>query len=356
MNNDAFQKLVRERAVGKSTKEIARTAVEDEWHTKNKKRRRGEDSSDDSGEDEQQQAKSKKEHRPLFRPSQANQRETLLDEEAYRDRAKERREGKEVDNATPKVSSTDQKTDASARVPRKGLDLTLARQAKQELQAHNDHEWESSIKKVVVEVKALPSMEEAKELLKPFLLHGGNNDSSLSSYYPTLRSGMVEYLAKLAELTMDNRRRPKKVNCGVAGKALQRSRLAMAMDGHPSDYRRAWELPREILNPNYADQYTSSNNSHRLGTDLIQSIDRVMKSNRWSKVVEVTIPHSTKRESSEESNKVIVKQSGPAPAKKEESDNDDDDDIFGGLDNYVPPKPKTSEGKESEETNNNTEE
>jgi hypothetical protein len=93
--------------------------------------------------------------------------------------------------------------------------MALARQAKQELQAHNDHKKESSSKKGVVKVKALPSREEAKELLKLFLLHGGNYYSLLSLYYPTLGSGMVKNLAKLGELTIDNHCQPKKVNCGV---------------------------------------------------------------------------------------------------------------------------------------------
>jgi hypothetical protein len=54
MNNDAFQKLVRERATEKSSKEIAREAVEQEFrqHKRKRKRRRGAGGSSDEDDDD----------------------------------------------------------------------------------------------------------------------------------------------------------------------------------------------------------------------------------------------------------------------------------------------------------------
>ena len=82
MNNDAFRDLVRKRVEPKSTREIAREAVQAEFR---RKRRRGGDSSD---EDDSRYNKQKK-HKERV------QEEEFNDDSTYRDRAKERRDGKQ---------------------------------------------------------------------------------------------------------------------------------------------------------------------------------------------------------------------------------------------------------------------
>jgi hypothetical protein len=86
---------------------------------------------------------------------------------------------------------------------------------------------------------------------------------------------MVEYLAKLAELTMDNRRRPKKISCAVA-----RQGPATVAAGHGdgrASLRLSTGLGTSTGNPQtqtMPTNTTTKNNGHRLiGNDTTHSID-----------------------------------------------------------------------------------
>jgi hypothetical protein len=92
MDNDAFRALVQERAKIKSTKEIAREAVEDEYRKRKKRKRGGSSSEESDGSDTDQDEL----HRDLLTPVVA-QKKIQSNESKYRDRAKERREGKNLD-------------------------------------------------------------------------------------------------------------------------------------------------------------------------------------------------------------------------------------------------------------------
>jgi hypothetical protein len=107
MNNDAFRDLVQQG--GKTTKEIAREAVEKEFQFKKKRRRRGGassgdvDSSDDDDGDKNDKDRNKR-NKAAQQEQQSHpydnddqQRTTHPDNNnnsKYRDRARERREGK----------------------------------------------------------------------------------------------------------------------------------------------------------------------------------------------------------------------------------------------------------------------
>jgi hypothetical protein len=109
MNNDAFQKLVRERATEKSSKEIAREAVEQEFRQdkRKRKRRRGAGgSSDEDGDgsdsdiDDDHKQKKEEEQKEQQQQEDRSKKGAGKKEKAsskYRDRAKERREGDNID-------------------------------------------------------------------------------------------------------------------------------------------------------------------------------------------------------------------------------------------------------------------
>ena len=90
MDNDAFRKLVN---TTKSTKEIAREAVEQEF----KRKRKDADSSDDEADDSQDDAgNTRKQEGADTTATQKRSTKKKKEDEAsllYRDRAKERREG-----------------------------------------------------------------------------------------------------------------------------------------------------------------------------------------------------------------------------------------------------------------------
>lgn len=342
MNNDAFQKMVRERAGGKSTKEIARQAVEAEFQRKKKRGRRGggrnQDYDSDSDDDNQKnhgrdkkKNKSESSDRPelLLRPQQVKG-DDGLDESQYRDRAKERREGTTIKSEN--LGTEDSEMDLVVPSSKKGLDFSLLKHQKEEREQDTE---EIDIYKLQV---SLPTMEEARKSLQEFL-----EDPDM---YTNLLPGLSEYLTQFA-LSFDENRPPiENIVCGVAGRNLQRSRLAMSMEAYPSNHARAWEIPREMVNP-------SANPDKReinfLDTGLLRSIDNLFAKNSQRPAVpppQTSVSAtSTKRKSNHSAggkSKAVEKESVNDNIKADDSD-DDDDDIFGGLEEYVPPKPKESE-------------
>lgn len=342
MNNDAFQKMVRERAGGKSTKEIAREAVEAEFQRKRKRGGRGgsrnqdyDSDSDDEGNNKHSRGKKNKVESSalLIRPQQvkgkANDDSGNADDSTYRDRAKERREGTTVKPET--ATSDDTEMDLIALSNKKGLDFSLLKNAKQELDKQ-----EPDFSSLTI---SLPTFAEALLALKDFR---ADPDS-----YPTLHSGVSGYLVHLAS-TFEQIRPPiESVVCGVAGRNLQRSRLAMSMEAYPSNHSRAWEAPREMSNPSAT---TDKREINFLDNSLLRSIDYY-----FSGITQRTAAKpqtssrskafpATKAESSNVTDTVADEnplEKGPEQQKDTGSDSqDDDDDIFGGLDDYVPPKPK----------------
>jgi hypothetical protein len=336
MNNDAFKALVRDRAKVKSTKQIAREAVEDEDIRRTKKRKKGGggggDSSEEEDDDDDRRGPPKKEdfrHSQMLLPRSVAQED---DEESskYRDRAKERREGKKerregkIDAAADAAADAEETKDDEIPL-QKGLDLNLARKIKKGLRKNGDSESSSAKPDGVVAavVKSLPTMEQAKDVLRNFV-EGKSSTVKIGS-------ALSDYLHRLADESSSNNKTVI-IKCGVAGRTILRSRLALSLDGHPSDYIRAWEIPREITHPNPKyDQY----NKPRLGMELIAQIDGVLqpKGRSWrkeesndSKVLEMALP--------------VSKSAADEGLKDDGGDDDSDGDIFGGLDDYVPTAPK----------------
>ena len=307
MDNDAFKTLVRNRAQIKSTKQIAREAVEAEERRKKKKRKRGGggDSSSEEEEEDRRRAKTK-DDRPQFMPRSVPTALQLSTN--YRDRAKERREGR-------REKEDDFTEGASDEVSREnGLDLLMAREIKGALQKTDKV---GSLKSGVPVTKNIPTVEEAYEILR----NATNGKLSIE-----LGTSLSDYIHKLVQSSEEPS--PKQIRCGIPGKSIQRSLLVFALDGNPSDYVRAWEIPREATNPN--PNYERYNKA-RLDVDLIAQIAKSLRRQRrdWAREDQ----HAT--EASDRGHDYTA-------AGGDNENQSDDDDIFGGLDEYVPPAPKKS--------------
>jgi hypothetical protein len=327
MNNQAFADLVRKRATV-NTKEIARKAVEDDWKRSKKRRRKGGDSSDEEGDDEQQRSKRKNDI-----DNSKQEEEERLEElaELYRDRAKERRDGRL--SAGKNAANTG--TTATTEHPRKAeLNLSLARQLRKEfLQRQTAFETSTEKKedpkekkKFAVVFQTIPKLQEATKILQDFV--STSNDDMEERVNDNI---MVEYVQKLLHQVEDFRPQPQTITAGNAAKYLQRSRLVLTLDDRPSNIKRSWEVPREVTHP--TDQF--ENQAQHLDLELIQKIEHalpkfVQRSNKKDK-------EKTNRSDEPSNNKRAASQEG---------DQEDDDDIFGGLGDYEPPAP-TKEDKEN---------
>lgn len=361
MNNEGFQKMVRDRT---STKAFARAAVEAEFKRKKKKRKRGgsdddylSDSDDERGKDrrrgaaakshntKEEQESDKASSHLMFRPQQVKETSEQGGESKYRDRAKERRENIQPVQDDGLFDELLTKSDMSdSGLKSKGLDLTLVRKAKQEL-AKDDtptaaaaaaagESFEGETASGDATTSRLPTKEEATLAILKF----AQNPSMI----PSLSTGLYEYLTLYAELlTMRSANFSKtasSVACGRAGKVVQQTRLAFAMDGQPSDRLRAWEIPRPLVNSATKDYSPIP----VVNDQLLQSIDEFCQRRSRNRAYKATFPNRSLLQTTEPP---VDKKIDPLLQEKKQdnmgvdkSDDDDDDDIFGGLDDYIPPK------------------
>jgi hypothetical protein len=304
MNNDGFADLVRKQSTISSTKAIARKAVEEEWKRNKKKRGRGKSSSDEESDEEE-------------RPWRKNKVEDEDADDAvelsadYRDRAKERREGKPSGGPTQEDDSM-QLQDNHHILPAKGLDVSLARKMREDMKRDNDSEQKEDDGPAFF--TTLPTLEEATKVMQQAV----TLENQVSS---TMSSTMVEYVQKVLDQTLGTQ--PKNIKCSLAGKHIQRSRLALALDGCPTDLKRSWEAPREVT-------HTSTfHDSQRLDMELIERIDKALPLKRYVLDNKVTRNENSLGQ-------------GAVPAEEkisslEEREQEDNDDIFGDLEDYVAP-------------------
>jgi hypothetical protein len=324
MDNDAFKKLVRERAKEKSTKEIAREAVEDEFKLKKKRRRDG-----DSSSDEQSDSKDLK-RRDDTGLTDARRKQNSLEEEAvskYRDRARERREGsnqdyKQSENLLQGVASAAGDEGAALGASAlskylggdedhthlvKGLDVVLARKVKREMKG----------------AKPGPEREHPRmghpEASK-FMEKGPQARDSLQRLTADASKSEIGYELKEYILQVGQHKGEAEKQCSTAGITIQHSTLAFSIDG-PFDLARAWEVPREShgIPRNDADQ--TETRATPLDNLLLERVESVLGAN-------------TKDNSKAETNETTVE-----TEPTQSSPNESDDDIFGdtGDGDYVPP-------------------
>ena len=349
MDNAAFRKLVADRTRPKSTKEIAREAVEDEFKRKGRDTKRGRrdgyDSDSDGGGDE-------KKKKGKYGKHQQDEEDELYTQEKkkkqkqqdlYRDRAKERREGNENEYASSskllqdiQQAAAEGDTDAATLSKYlggdeahthlvKGLDVALARKIKREmgkaferktLGPKNDVE-EEDLEKVLVNAQQLSRKPETKfvkniEEAKAFLL----------SCQPSTPLGkcVLAYLhsAHRAQHRQDL------VDISAAGLALHRTSTIFSTLSDPLNVLTAWEIPQEVTQAAVND---ANANQRRipLNQELIQQIQEAL-GRKERKVTPVK-------------SKLVLE----APVS---NSNSDDDDIFADAGRYVPPtKPSAAAGQ-----------
>jgi hypothetical protein len=387
MDNRAFKELVHRQGRGPSTKEVARRAVEEEEIRKRRKRgggggrRRGggggyQSSSDEDDDDSAGQRKPK---RPKDEPSadaagddhKQKQKQDLASR--YRDRARERREGADGTKAGP---DGDEKKKGDGGdgddgdpyehliVPhnKKGLDLALIRRERKGRQALTaapaaggasapscDDDGGASI------VKVLPDMAQAEQTLRDYVasLSQENSTVHVSTDLP-----LREYVRGQLLWVVDwkDPSRLDAVTCGTAGNTLQHTDYWMAIDGHPSDSARAWEVPRQVTRSavrEAGDSETGARSVLMTGA-LLGQVDQVFQARR--RLLEA-MRQSTKgggilpvAQSADEGRKEprgVDKSLSSAQERKDvgrktadpsnsAADDDDDDDIFGGIGEYAP--------------------
>jgi hypothetical protein len=197
MDNAAFTALVRGRAQGKTSKVIAREAVEEEFRRRKKKRRRGDGedylSSEEEGADGDDNRKSKSQRFDTKNDwdisgngGVGGTEGTEEGESKYRDRAKERRDGKhqqqQLQSNFPPTRRTNGEDgedgdDPDGIVPsnaKKGLDLELVRQMKREIHYGSTSATSAS-------ANAITNKQNSKamrSILRPKGYHDANDDDN----------------------------------------------------------------------------------------------------------------------------------------------------------------------------------
>ena len=372
MNNNAFKDLVRARIGSTSSKAIARKAVEEEF--RKKKRRRPGGGGDLSSSDEEDDYESSHKKKGKRQQEDENEKKDGDDAEAiqkdlstrYRDRAKERREGKLSATST----STDETTAATAADPGasnsllivphniKGLDLALVRKERLELRTKSggenrksttattiDNEGKESTSKIKsideTRVKMPTTLDQATRILQDFLAtdNGRNTNDSYNeddSLPVILSNGLVEYLSEIVSwktLDISTWEGGPTDSKAVASKSLQYTKFALAIDGSPSDPMRAWEIPRQYTQGGGSGGVASS--SGLLPTDVMNKINTVFR--KQNSIREEMMERQT---SKARWTRIDLKKDTPTPAGKDNyndlnagaDDDESDDDMFGGLD------------------------
>jgi hypothetical protein len=309
MNNDAFQNLVRERSNVKSSKEIAREAVQEEFRKRRGRQQQqqqrrgggggGSEDDDDVGSSDEEGGGRRQQKRQLDKRSKSNRNDEEDDKQkdnkdAYRDRAKERRE--------TSAGITQNKEGVVV----KGLDLNLARSVKKQTYVRG-----TDFRKE--EAAFVQSRQEALQFISSA---SSSSTTTTAPFKSELGKEMLEYLR--STFLKDCSDKTKTISVTPAGTAIQQSVLTFSILANPGDTARAWEVPRE--------QTYASIDCRRLYEKatpccsnllVLESMEKALTRNR----------HDQK--------KAVVKKTKPRQKDEDDSD-DDDDDIFGDVGEYDP--------------------
>ena len=362
MDNDAFKALVRSKV--KSTKDIAREAVEEAFQHKRKRnqkrnkrgnqRKKGRNDDYDDDDDDQDNYSSSESEPEDRRPKRGDgkddngdEREDDIDGELnddshqfmpsavrkkkqprYRDRAKERREGKNDDykdsqNLLQKVTGQDNDNHRGSAVNAegaedtamdqaelskylggdeahthlvKGLDVALARSVRKEMEPVNQQREEGDEsddgdenRLALEDLKPIQTTKEAWSILRQ---HASANDDASRSADLKKQSILNYYLQ-----THPRRKQKQKAEASAtkntcvavssAGSALQRTQLVFAVDWHPTNLARSWEVPVEKSQAAASLQPSALSKVSPLPSELILAMQE--KQNRkWHAVVTAT--------------------------------------------------------------------
>ena len=318
MNNDAFRKLVVDRAGIKSTKDIARQAVTEEFQQqrrrhggkgKRRRRKRGNNDDDDDlySSDEEEETANSESH-----PKKSKKGQTIDDEETnhdndnddidaplsaplYRDRAKERREGKQSKYMDPF-----------------------------EEYGRLTNVQKTSKKSTTQSVDILP---ETVNQAKTYLKANDNKTHSLSALGKTIweywqREGLQLQLDdEKGEPTMANTHSTHHSYLVVSTSLFQ---------SHPSNRLRSWEIPR--TQQTVSSTPSSYQHQHRpLASPFsIEWLDKI----HTTLFTKQRLKHHV-----QESHAILTNDKSSKQKSTTTNDNDsgsEDDDIFGNVGDYQP--------------------
>mmetsp|Transcript_11209 Transcript_11209/g.16449 ORF Transcript_11209/g.16449 Transcript_11209/m.16449 type:complete len:419 (-) Transcript_11209:98-1354(-) len=312
MNNEAFRDLVR----GKSTKEIAREAVEDEFRRKEKRKRRVDDcSSDDDNTQGKQPHKKKKKEDRQFEKEDKTEQDTFQYSKQYRDRAKERREGKNLkslemgDSVLMKYPFGG--CDTTTHIT-KGLDVTLARKVKQETLNNSsiDSTRKTQKKKKAEAMKKdldtkFTSVSDARKWIK---------EHSIDDVESSLGKSILSFLQE-SFLSLPG----KELSITPLGLAIQRSTVTFSMCANASDRQSIWMIPQEQASMVHEKQGKNETSLMDLDSIILSRIVHAFE----NKSDNPSLPKKEKVES-------LTMNS------HSKSEGSDSDDIFDDVGDYVP--------------------
>lgn len=266
MDNDAFRALV-EQSKPKSTKQIAREAVEEEFKSNIRLKRAkagGYSSSDEDSADDNRRRKTDKPDGNKFKKNKKRNGKEGIDTVHYRDRARERREGKNLDyNQTSNLLSAalalDDK-DVSQYLGGdehhthlvRGLDVALAQKVKREMKKVDDN---ASKDKAGDNADAVFDQVTESFPIEPKKHAHINLEKNIYNPTSQLGQGMLSYLK--AKYRKENSQKSalflnaswmgvvQKPVASVAGKTIQQSTLTFSTDGNIHIMHKAWEMPKE---------------------------------------------------------------------------------------------------------------
>ena len=326
MDNEAFRKLVADRTKSKSTKEIAREAVEDEFQRKGRGKRGrpdGYDSDSDGGNTTKRGRR--QDQQSEQQPKKQNQ------QDLYRDRAKERREGtNHQDYATSMKLLHDfhQVTQEDARDTAtlskylggdeahthlvKGLDVALARKVKRDM-------GNAFAKKTLHTNISLVKPIQEKCTTTRFVKNASEAMGCLSTHTPSTSLGisMLSYLQSIYA----GIQYPEDIVESPAGVALRRTSVIVSTLSDPRNVLKAWEIPQEVTEAAMMNK-NDNGTQRRILVDrhLIYQIQGALDSKKHT----ATPQH-------------MITASRTSKSFEQHAAESDDDDIFADAGNYIPP-------------------
>ena len=403
MDNEAFRALVNKGAKAKTTKEIAREAVEEEFKFKKQQRRKKHGSTRDSDDDvnddssvssneygnrndkddaDEKDNGPEKEKNSGYSKKRKNKDESQQSQNQYRDRAKERRKGLDIDYK----STTDLlKTAAGALDDKdmskylggdeehthlvKGLDLALAQKVKREQKKLQSQAMQNTNSRQVSNEKA---ENKNQNLSRQDVI---NRLQVIIPKSTAIGQHVIQYLLSKHKYANDNHKHYTLHSTSLAGRNLQRSTLTFNLLANAKDKSKAWEVPVEYTRSKYEQQQHDSRNSvvSETSVDLVDdSNNRVgytsLDDSFLKKIESILIPPMIENDPKAKKKKKMKKDkkneetdaNDDSPPLEKESNTDQtkgnvsesDDDIFSGIGEYFPPTKKKKEQKPETKTTN----
>jgi len=403
MNNEAFRALINKQRGStssttggeKTTKEIAREAVEAEIQrkrsrhggTKRSQQRggfnegygsdSGGSSDEDIGRNQQKKEKDVKDDNdePEWKRRRREKKQQDGTEPQYRDRAKERRDGTNMDykslEGLTQSNEDDRRRQAELSqylggdIERthlvKGLDKALASKVRREEMGQS-----TETEKDVGDLDQLFEDSYAQKKKKKVL---GSKDYKLTTPQTELGKSVAQYLLQKQKSTSISTSQQIKTNPTIQ-KSIHSSILTYSLNGDTRQRKKAWEVPKMAIGSSHKNDIAQRKITP-LNQHLIATISKKLgggssgiKETDTSKYISAT---NSKQDESVDSGKVKLHQSGISSTTKDiketntsavdkdkqsltVKDDDSDDDIFADVGNYVHQelKPKNEAATSSE--------